>query len=195
MHTDAQISNREDKKPEIILDYNRSKGGVDTLDQMVETYSTKRKSRRWPMVLFYNILDVSAVNAFIIWSHVNPQWNAKKTHRRRLFLKQLGKDLVYKHLTSRLSIPGLSLMLKTTIHECIEQQHESQGDARDDATQNNYEEQNNGHGGADNAVRKRKQGRCILCDRSKDKKSRTTCHRCGSFACADHLVALCTGCA
>jgi len=46
MHTDAQISNREDKKPEIILNYNRSKGSVDTLDQMVETYSTKRKSRR-----------------------------------------------------------------------------------------------------------------------------------------------------
>ena len=36
MHTDAQISNREDKKPEIILDYNRSKGGVDTLDHFAQ---------------------------------------------------------------------------------------------------------------------------------------------------------------
>ena len=46
MHKDAKISTREDKKPEIILHYNRAKGGVDTLDQMVETNSTKRKTRR-----------------------------------------------------------------------------------------------------------------------------------------------------
>jgi hypothetical protein len=34
MHRDAVVSSREDKKPEIILQYNSAKGGVDTLDQM-----------------------------------------------------------------------------------------------------------------------------------------------------------------
>lgn len=46
MHKDAEISHRTDKKPSVILDYNHTKGAVDTLDQMVGTYSTKRKTRR-----------------------------------------------------------------------------------------------------------------------------------------------------
>ena len=40
-HRDAELSNRPDKKPQIILDYISTKGGVDTLDQMVSTFSTK----------------------------------------------------------------------------------------------------------------------------------------------------------
>jgi hypothetical protein len=47
MHRDAEVSSRQDKKPEIILQYNSAKGGVDTLDQMVGTYSTKRMTRRY----------------------------------------------------------------------------------------------------------------------------------------------------
>jgi len=50
----------------MVLDYNASKAGVDTMDQMVRTYTSKRMTRRWPMVFFYNVLDVSALNAFII---------------------------------------------------------------------------------------------------------------------------------
>ncbi|XP_067094206.1 piggyBac transposable element-derived protein 4-like [Osmerus mordax] len=38
-HTDAEISNRDDGKPTIILDYNRHKGGVDNLDKVVTYYS------------------------------------------------------------------------------------------------------------------------------------------------------------
>ena len=45
-HRDAELLNRPDKKPQIILDYNSTKGGVDTLDQMVSTFSTKRMTRK-----------------------------------------------------------------------------------------------------------------------------------------------------
>jgi hypothetical protein len=71
------------------------------------------------MALFYNILDVSGVNAFIIWTHLNPDWQKNKTHRRRLFLKQLGKYLVEEHMRSRLAFPGLSVKLRNTIEECV----------------------------------------------------------------------------
>ena len=37
-HTQPEISDREDKKPDIILDYNSYKGGVDPVDQMLDTY-------------------------------------------------------------------------------------------------------------------------------------------------------------
>lgn len=33
-HSNAGVSDREDKKPTIILDYNKAKGGVDILDQV-----------------------------------------------------------------------------------------------------------------------------------------------------------------
>lgn len=86
---------RPDKKPDIILKYNSTKGGVDTADQMLRTYSTKRRTRRWPVAVFYNMLDISALNAFIIWMSLNPHWNSKSTHRRRLFQLALGKQLIH----------------------------------------------------------------------------------------------------
>ena len=42
--------------------------------------------------------------------------------------------------------------------------------------------------------RKRKPGRCLLCDQSKDKKARTACNKCGCFACTDHDCTLHTLC-
>lgn len=94
------------KKPEIILQYNRWKGAVDTLDKLVGTYRSKRKFKRWPLVVFVNMLDVSAINAFIIFTELNPQWaDAKKFARRRFFLKELGHGLVDPFITSRKYLP------------------------------------------------------------------------------------------
>ncbi|KAJ8415614.1 hypothetical protein AAFF_G00425940 [Aldrovandia affinis] len=44
----------------------------DTDKQVVGTYSCRRKSSRWPLTLFYNILDVSAYNAFVLWVSCGP---------------------------------------------------------------------------------------------------------------------------
>ncbi|XP_062339666.1 piggyBac transposable element-derived protein 4-like [Osmerus eperlanus] len=63
----AEINNRNDGKPTIVLDYNLNKGGVDNLDKVITAYSCKRKMARWPLVIFSNIVDVSSYNAFVIW--------------------------------------------------------------------------------------------------------------------------------
>ncbi|TWW53560.1 hypothetical protein D4764_0116070 [Takifugu flavidus] len=81
-------------KPQMILDYNSTKGGVDNLDKVTATYSCQRKTARWPLVIFYNIVDVSAYNAYVLWTEIHQQWNAGKLYRRRLFLEELGKALV-----------------------------------------------------------------------------------------------------
>jgi len=73
--------------------YNETKAGVDTMNQMSRTYSCKRKTRRWPLVVFYNMLDISAINTYVIWKALNPKWNSNKSHKRRLYLLQLGKEL------------------------------------------------------------------------------------------------------
>ena len=67
MHNDKGIESPGETKPEIIQYYNSTIVGVDTMDQMVRYYSTKRMTHRWPMVVFFNMIDISAMNALIIW--------------------------------------------------------------------------------------------------------------------------------
>ena len=70
-HHRTEISEGRPRKPQIINDYNRSKGGVDTLDQCVHVYSCSRKSNRWPTKLAFNMVDVMAYNAHVIFiSHI-----------------------------------------------------------------------------------------------------------------------------
>ncbi|KAK7120984.1 hypothetical protein R3I94_020836 [Phoxinus phoxinus] len=59
LHRDAAISSKEHKKPEIIL-HNKTKGGVDNLDKIFATFTCQRKTNCWHMVIFFNMLDVSA---------------------------------------------------------------------------------------------------------------------------------------
>ena len=57
----------EKKTPQIILYYNKTKGGVDTVDQMMRNYFRKRMTWRWPTVLWRNVLDVATLSAFTIF--------------------------------------------------------------------------------------------------------------------------------
>ncbi len=57
--------------------------------QQVTNFSCRRKKCRWPMALFHNIIDVSAVNAFILWAAVSRRRQMDCFHRRH-FLEELG---------------------------------------------------------------------------------------------------------
>ncbi|XP_035983471.1 piggyBac transposable element-derived protein 1-like [Fundulus heteroclitus] len=105
LHKDSDVSDREDRKPIIILDYNRNKGGVDNLDKVIGTYSCRRMTARWPLVIFHNIIDVSSYNAFVIWREINPTWMSCKHNKRRVFLEQLGKALVTPLIERRKHVP------------------------------------------------------------------------------------------
>ena len=81
-------------KPRIILDYNQHKAGVDTLDQVVRGYSCRRKCRRWPFTMFCNLLDIATYNAYILYLGIHPNYKNGVSHRRREFLKELGKSML-----------------------------------------------------------------------------------------------------
>ena len=51
MHDDEKI-NEVTGKPKVTMDYNKTKGGVDTIDKMCKTYNVARGTNRWPMVVF-----------------------------------------------------------------------------------------------------------------------------------------------
>ena len=60
---------------------------------MVRSYSTKRMTRRWPLVLLYNKINVSAINAFIIWLGIDYENGNICMKQRRKFFISLGKEL------------------------------------------------------------------------------------------------------
>ena len=67
MHHNATIDETNNNKPDIILHYNNTKSGVDNLDHLTRLYTCKRKIKRWPMTIFFNIVDCAAVAAYVIW--------------------------------------------------------------------------------------------------------------------------------
>ena len=70
MHSDVDIANNEKKTPETVTFYNSTKYGVDVLDQMARKYTVKAGSRRWPVHVWYNILDLAAINSWILFRKI-----------------------------------------------------------------------------------------------------------------------------
>jgi len=82
MHDTVDID-PDTHKPETIIDYNSTKGGVDSVDQMCSTYSTSRKTRRWTMTVIFRILDIAGINSYKIYLANNLENNI----RRKEYLK------------------------------------------------------------------------------------------------------------
>ena len=112
MHRDNKIDENTgvQQKPEIVTFYNATKGGVDSVDQMCSTYNCARNTKRWPRVIFYSLLNVAGINAFIIYSkNENPRLN------RRQFLKNLCLELVDNYLKKRTTIATLPKQLRQKV--------------------------------------------------------------------------------
>ncbi|XP_072562559.1 uncharacterized protein [Paramormyrops kingsleyae] len=58
------------------------------LPPSVRMYSVRAATRRWPVAVFYNMLDLAAVNAYVLYKACTG-WKGK----RRLFLSLLAKEL------------------------------------------------------------------------------------------------------
>ncbi|XP_050512449.1 piggyBac transposable element-derived protein 4-like [Diabrotica virgifera virgifera] len=178
LHRGKAISDRNDKKPQIILDYNSTKGAVDTLDQLVGTYTCKRKTNRWPMIVFYNMLDISAYNAFILWTSINPQWNTNKLTKRRIFLEELGKTLVKPLILSRKNLPRT---------------RDSQELVKRTRAETSRQDGNSSEPSIDNPTTPAKRARCKFCSKS-DNKTNILCFICHKHICKNHSFYYCPSC-
>lgn len=67
LHQNSNVEVEGKKKPEMIKFYNKTKSGVDVLDAMVRLYTTRACSRRWPMAIFYDILDKTALKSWFLY--------------------------------------------------------------------------------------------------------------------------------
>lgn len=76
----------DQKKPEVITYYNSTKCGVDVVDELKGEYSVARISCRWPITIFFSLMNIAGINSQIIFRD-----NTNQTITRRSYLKMLGK--------------------------------------------------------------------------------------------------------
>lgn len=101
-------------QPDIVSFYESTKSAVDIVDQSKEKHSVARVTNRWPMRLFFSILNISGINAQIIYKA-----NTQNLMERSLFLKEIGLELVKPDIMRRASMENISIDLKFKIKQFI----------------------------------------------------------------------------
>ena len=84
----------------MILDCNQRKGGVDKFDENLEEFSCQRKTVRWPLLFFSNMVDAAANNAYILMKKYGRYSKSNKSFR-----KNLSFQLVKSAVENRLRLP------------------------------------------------------------------------------------------
>ena len=87
--------NKPIEKPTLIHDYNLHMGGVDISDKMVCHYASERATRRYWKKIFQNLLDVSLLNAFLLYENTPGTTKMK----RKLFIITIVESLCLQHPT------------------------------------------------------------------------------------------------
>lgn len=104
MHNSQLWVDGNTQKPVQIVVYNSTKGGVDTVDLMCSTYTTARKTKkRWPVVIFFQELDVAGINSLQNFLANN----LEKNYSRRQYLFKLSMELMEENLKKRSELKSL----------------------------------------------------------------------------------------
>ncbi|CAG4960926.1 unnamed protein product [Colias eurytheme] len=153
LHHDKEIDveTGSQQKPAIITFYNQTKSGVDVVDKLSRTYDVSRNSKRWPLTIFFALLNHAGINSMIIHM-LNNGIEKNKTNLRCKFIRELGLSLVRSHLETRRQNQRLPRKLRQRIEKYFQKPLE------------NLQEPP--------AKRSNTMQRCSLCPRQKDRKTR-----------------------
>ena len=80
---------REVEKPVIADQYNSNIGGIDTIDQMLDTYQFPHNCVKWYHVLFHRAREIALVNGFILYEKANSTKRIKPKTFRMLVITGL----------------------------------------------------------------------------------------------------------
>ncbi|CAH2017704.1 unnamed protein product [Acanthoscelides obtectus] len=172
MHFDDAIDEEtgDDKKPVIIADYNHTKIDVDLVDQLCQKYNVARNTRRWPTVVFYNLINISGINALCVYKANHPP---QKRIARSDFLQSCAWDLIRPQIEFRSTIPSLPVDMRRRARATLNVREVSPSPSNQPKTT---------------------VGRCHICPRQRDKSTRKICSQCRRFACKQHMSDTCTAC-
>lgn len=157
-------------KPEAITDYNRNKSGVDTVDQLKSLYSVSRITCRWPMTVFFSVLNIAGINSFVIFRSNSP--DAKDS--RRLYLKFLAEQLVKPHMMRRVK-QTLPYLLSLQIKQYLNLPLTEKPDIAEPEVCGT-------------------RPKCFYCPKKKNRKTSSTCSKCLRAICKEHSITYCAEC-
>ena len=176
MHTQPTV-NIENGKPEIIEFYNGTKGAVDTFDQMCAQYSCSRKTNRWPMCMFYGMINAAVINSWVIFKANNDRVGGKKM-KRRMYMHEMALQLIKPNAQQRLNAPTQHKKVKAIITQVCS--INSSGMVAG--------------AGPSAAEMREPMVRCKKCESKADKKTRFRCHSCRQPVCPSHYYPYCCDC-
>ena len=216
VHHSVDVSNTVKQKPQVILDYNQNKCGVDKLDQLLKEFRPYRTTRRWPCVIFFDLLAFASHASWVLYCLQNPDSNLTKHKNRKEFLYKLGHQLVlpliklrkespeyrYLHRDVKLSMDFMINYAEKSISQSkyvvsCPNPTSSQLDDTIITVQTTIPEvvalepesivgQLEMPEASLVQAKNLPRGRCFLCKRSKDKKVKTTCLSCKTLVCSTH---------
>lgn len=169
----------DDGKAEINTFYNRTKGGVDILDQMCHTYSCQRGTNRWPFAFFMNLINVCGVAAFVVYNVSHGIRQEQYAFQRKKFLIALSEELVYDQIARR-STQGMSASHRSTLNEVREHLNIPETSSAPPSNSSNQPAKR----------------RCHLCPPTIGRKTKTCCDKCNKNVCGEHskVTVLCEKC-
>ncbi|XP_066984294.1 uncharacterized protein [Macrobrachium rosenbergii] len=112
MHSQPTLDDQ--RKPEVILYYNKTTGGFDAFDHMCATYSCSRKTQRWPLHLLW---AAQLYRHQCLIHSANIQSSDQHPLRRQTFLSELAMALICPWAKHRLSHPTFSWNLRYLISD------------------------------------------------------------------------------
>lgn len=87
--------------------YNSLKAGVDTLDQVTGSYTCRRRTDRWPLAIFFNLLDICSHNSFLTFLAAHPSYLSNDRSKKRKYLDWLSKELALSYVLKRRNTTGI----------------------------------------------------------------------------------------
>ena len=178
MHDNVRITKDQRKKPDVIVFYDYTKGGVDVVDLLAKM-STRMKSKRWVINALAFVLDTARTNAKTIFTE-----NTKKKISNFEFTWNLGKALVLPQIQKRIERP---VGLQSTLQQKMQKVTGTDSQERILPVAANC-------------------GRCYLCTRAimgpgykKNKNKlrnniKTNCKNCRKIVCTTHADLTCFDC-
>ena len=76
-HMSGEVEETQSARSEILKYYYKTKSGIDTVNKMLGECTVKRRTLRWPLAFFYNMIDVTGFDCYIIQREHNARFTAK----------------------------------------------------------------------------------------------------------------------
>lgn len=179
LHDKPEIDPSSDAhKPKMITFYNEDKCGVDCVDQLCANYDCRRRTKRWPNIVMFNLINICGINAFV---QFYDEKDKQKKDARYDFLQKVAFELILPLVEKRLNFSQVPVDTRKKCANLLKKPFSGK-------TPNANLSELNRMGPTDKS-----QGSCELC-KPKFKNSRNCCSKCQNFVCPNHFYKICDDC-